>query len=82
MHQQHQLPVTTLRFFNTAEVIIHNQTGAITNKNKSEITNAIKQLLDSPETLKNMGISAATHARTAFSPEAMIQKHIDLYRVL
>ena len=76
------LPVIATNVGSTAEVIIHNQTGAITNKNKSEITNAINQLLQSPETLKNMGISAAAHARTTFSPEAMIQKHIDLYRVL
>ena len=76
------LPVIATNVGSTAEVIIHNQTGVITNKNKSEITNAINQLLQSPETLKNMGISAAAHARSTFSPETMIQKHIDLYKAI
>ena len=76
------IPVVATNVGSSAEVIAHNQTGLITSKEKSEIITAINQLLNAPETLKNMGISATTHARTHFAPEVMIQKHINLYRAI
>ena len=76
------IPVVATNVGSSAEVIAHNQTGLITSKEKSEIITAINQLLNAPETLKNMGISATTHARTHFAPEVMIQKHINLYKAI
>ena len=76
------IPVVATNVGSTAEVIAHNQTGLITTKNKQDIITALQTLLNTPETLKNMGISASTHARANFSPDAMINKHIDLYRSL
>ena len=76
------IPVVATNVGSTAEVIAHNQTGLITTKSKADIIAALQTLLNSPETLKNMGISATTHARANFSPDAMIRKHIDLYKAL
>ena len=76
------IPVVATNVGSSAEVIINNLTGLITTKNKGEIITALQTLLNSPETLKNMGQSASTHARTTFSPDAMINKHIDLYKAL
>jgi glycosyltransferase involved in cell wall biosynthesis len=76
------LPVVATNVGSTSEVVINNKTGIVTHKKKSELVAAINRLLASPETLKNMGNSAQSHARTTFSPESMINKHIDLYRLL
>ena len=76
------IPVVATNVGSSAEVIAHNQTGLITTKNKQDIIAALQTLLNTPETLKNMGISAATHARANFSPDAMIDKHIALYKLL
>ena len=76
------IPVVATNVGSSAEVIAHNQTGLITTKNKAEIITALQTLLSSPETLINMGQSATTHARSKFSPDAMINKHIDLYQAL
>ena len=76
------IPVVATNVGSTAEVIAHNQTGLITTKSKADIIAALQTLLNSPETLINMGQSATTHARANFSPDAMINKHIDLYNSL
>ena len=75
-------PVIATNVGSTAEVVINNQTGIITSKNKQELITAIKSLLNSPETLQNMGQSAITHANATFAPSTMINKHIDLYNSL
>jgi glycosyltransferase involved in cell wall biosynthesis len=76
------VPVVATNVGSTSEVVVNNETGIVTSKNKSELVAAISKLLDSPETLENMGKSAKSHSLTAFSPESMINKHIDLYRLL
>lgn len=75
-------PVIATNVGSTAEVVINNQTGIIASKNKQELITAIKSLLNSPETLQNMGQSAITHANATFAPSTMINKHIDLYNSL
>jgi glycosyltransferase involved in cell wall biosynthesis len=76
------IPVVATNVGSTAEVIAHNQTGLITTKDKADIIAALQTLINSPETLINMGQSATAHARANFSPDAMINKHIDLYNSL
>ena len=76
------IPVVATNVGSTSEVITHNQTGLITTKSKQDIIAALQTLINTPETLINMGQSATTHARANFSPDAMINKHIDLYKAL
>lgn len=75
-------PVVATNVGSTAEVVIDNETGLVISKNKDELVDALKKLLDSPEILSNMGFAASKHALSAFSPSTMINKHIDLYKSL
>ena len=75
-------PVVATNVGSVAEVVIDNETGFATNKNKLELVSAIQKLIESPDLLRTMGQNAEKHAKSAFSPNAMIQKHLDLYRLL
>ena len=76
------IPVVATNVGSSAEVVINNETGTITTKDKSDISNAIKTLLASPETLQKMAKNATIHASATFAPSTMINKHLDLYRAL
>ena len=75
-------PVVATNVGSTSEVVINNETGIVTSKNKAELVDALNQLLNDPEILEKMGKNAAIHALETFAPSTMINKHIDLYKAL
>ena len=75
-------PVVATNVGSTSEVVINNQTGFVTSKDKAELITAINELLNNPKTLEKLGKSAATRALEAFAPSTMINKQIDLYKAL
>lgn len=75
-------PVIATNVGSTAEVVINNETGIVTSKNKAELVAAINQLLANPEALENMGKKAAIRALETFAPSTMINSHINLYKAL
>lgn len=75
-------PVVATNVGSTAEVVINNETGLVTSKNKAVLIAALQKLIDNPETLANMGSAASKHALSAFSPSTMMNNYIDLYKAL
>jgi glycosyltransferase involved in cell wall biosynthesis len=75
-------PVVATDAGSVSEVVINNETGFVTGKKKEELVSALKQLINSPELIKSMGAKAEIHAKKNFSPTTMVQKHLDLYRLL
>lgn len=75
-------PVVATNVGSVAEVVIDGQTGFITSKDLAEIVQRLGALVADPRLITQMGQAAKIHANKAFSPSAMIEKHIDLYRNL
>jgi glycosyltransferase involved in cell wall biosynthesis len=75
-------PVVATDAGSVSEVVINNETGFVTGKKKEELVSALKQLINSLELIKSMGAKAEIHAKANFSPAVMVQKHLDLYRLL
>ena len=65
-----------------SEVVINKQTGIVVNKEKKALVGALRELLTDNVKLNSFGIEAAKHANANFSPSVMVQKHLDLYRLL
>lgn len=75
-------PVIATKVGSTSEVVINKETGIVTSKSKTELIDALNQLLNNPDILEKMGKNASIHALQAFAPSTMINKHIDLYKAL
>ena len=75
-------PVVATNVGSVSEVVINNQTGLVVSKDKSALVSALSELLSNSANLQSFGTVAATHANLNFSPSAMVQKHLDLYRLL
>lgn len=75
-------PVVATNVGSVSEVIIDGETGFVTEKSKYELVLKLEQLLSDAEMTEKMSKAAKNHANKAFSIEAMVQKHIDLYKAL
>ena len=75
-------PVLATNVGSVSEVVINNQTGLVVNKDKAALVGALRELLSDSAKLQNFGDVAAKHANSNFSPSVMVQKHLDLYRLL
>lgn len=76
------IPVVATNVGSVSEVVIDGETGYVTDKSKYQIIHRLQELLSDDSLSQRMGVSAVMHASSKFSPEVMVQKHIDLYRVL
>ena len=75
-------PVVATDVGSVGEVVKIGITGFVTEKSKYQLVAKLQETLTDAELAKSMGKAAETHANKAFSPSAMVQKHIDLYKVL
>lgn len=75
-------PVIATNVGSVSEVVINNDTGYVTGMSKAELVIALNKLIDNPELIKEMGSKAEAHAKATFATATMVQKHLDLYRVL
>jgi glycosyltransferase involved in cell wall biosynthesis len=76
------IPVVATDVGSVSEVIQDGVTGFLTSNSKTDIVSKLQKLIDDPELLRNMGQNARISAVQQFSPEAMISKHLDLYKNL
>ena len=75
-------PVVGTNVGSVSEVVINDQTGLVVSKDKAALVGALRELLSDGAKLQRFGIEAAKHANANFSPSVMVQKHLDLYRLL
>jgi glycosyltransferase involved in cell wall biosynthesis len=75
-------PVVATDVGSVGEVVRNGATGFVTEKYKYQLVTKLQEILTDSELAKSMGKAAEIHANQAFSPSAMVQKHIDLYKVL
>ena len=75
-------PVVATNVGSVSEVVINNQTGLMVSKAKAALVGALRELLSDGAKLQRFGNEAAKHAYSNFSPSVMVQKHLDLYRLL
>ena len=75
-------PVVATNVGSVSEVVIEGKTGLVTNKSKEQLVAALRTLIENPEMRDQMGRNAAIHAQANFAPAVMVQKHLDLYRLL
>lgn len=75
-------PVVATDVGSVSEVVMDGKTGFVVSKNQEELVAALNKLLPDTKLIESMGNEAKTHAKSSFSPELMINKHIDLYRLL
>lgn len=75
-------PVVATSVGSVSEVVLDGETGLVTNKSKEQLISALKSLIDNPELCEKLGQKAATLAQANFAPAVMVQKHLDLYRLL
>ena len=75
-------PVVATDVGSVSEVVINKQTGIVVNKEKNALVGALSELLADNVKLNSFGIEAAKHSNANFSPSVMVQKHLDLYRLL
>ena len=76
-------PVVATRVGGILEVVSHEQTGLLVEKDDSNgIANAVRSLLEDPPTAYEMGRNAQTRARELFSWDAHVNSYDELYRRL
>jgi glycogen(starch) synthase len=76
-------PVVGVRVGGLAEVVLHEQTGLLVEKEDSEaLAKAIAFLLEYPQTAAEMGQAARTRAQTIFNWERHVDAYDALYRRL
>ena len=75
-------PVVATDVGSVAEVVKNGETGFVAEKSKYQLVIKLQEILTDSGLAKSMGKAAEIHASQAFSPSAMVQKHIDLYKVL
>ncbi len=76
-------PVVATRVGGLPEVVVHEQTGLLVEKEDSKaLAEAIAFLLDHPETARRIGEAARCRAREVFSWERCVDAYDDLYRNL
>jgi glycosyltransferase involved in cell wall biosynthesis len=75
-------PVVATNVGGVSEVVIHNKTGFVTNKNSKDLATALEKLIASKALRTAQGKAAKAHAAKAFSVEKMIKAHVSLYKKL
>ena len=76
------IPVVATNVGSVSEVVVDGKTGFISDKSVNELVFHLRTIISNKELLTEMGHNAKNHAIKAFSTSAMIQKHIDLYRLI
>lgn len=76
-------PVVATRTGGIPEVIVHEETGLLVDKDDSRgLATSLALLLAEPERAAAMGQAAYRHARSTFSSERCVQSYLDLYQRL
>ena len=73
-------PVVATDVGSVAEIILDNQTGFVTNKEPEDIAFAIKSIMADKKMRDDMSERASNYSSAAFSVEALIQRHKNLYQ--
>ena len=73
------VPVIATNVGSNSEVIKDEVTGLLTNKNVNSLVGAIGRFISFPTLIKTMGDKGKEKASKEFSPEKIIQAHVDLY---
>ena len=76
------LPSITTEVGSVSDVVVHAETGYLTQLNEEDIAERIKQLAQSASLREKFGNAAKTYAQENFSVEAMINFHKNIYKSL
>jgi glycosyltransferase involved in cell wall biosynthesis len=74
------IPVIASRVGGLAEVFEDAHSGLYTENHPQAIANAMRRVLDNPESTRQMIANAKLHAQEKFSPEVLVARTIAAYR--
>ena len=73
------LPIVTTNVGSVSDIVVHAETGVLTDTNSDSLIKAIDDLLSNPEKMERFGEAGKLRAQAKFSLAGMIQAHEQLY---